>query len=361
MAGVANMLKSYYSIEVSESFLDCMNNQLSILFPKISGQKLIQGIWMGWQQESLFIYDKGTVSKINADIFFRYGMTTVDILWKSKSGNVYEISDPNINCEDIEFWFEGLDADKCKNLQSAKWTLLTFTDHHIKEFRKVYNLDVSFEFLQCLNKQLSTFFENLLGIKITGNTSLNLVKNPFDQEFLDGLKVCRFQSVLYIHHNWNPITIVWQSKSGRIYSVEDKDIGYEDLEFRFETFDIDLYRKQLPPSKGQLPFKLKNLSFELTSHVINVDCLVSIRLKDQYNQDMDGIIGKLYKFVEEFNTVSEQANRKNGVVHNCRATILNDSMIEFDVDLGSAGIFFLKKLLAFMSKMEVFEEVEIGA
>ena len=81
---------------------------------------------------------------------------------------------------------------------------------------------------------------------------------------------------------------------------------------------------------------------------------LNISLSD--NKNAEAIVVQLADEVEKHNSNSEAKDRKYGVVHNCSYTI-GENKIEFRIDVGSAGIVFIKKLLKLLTKFSEVEEV----
>ena len=53
---------------------------------------------------------KKEISKLPVVMYVNHNWNNnVIILWRSKSGCIYDIADTDIDCDDIEFWFEGID------------------------------------------------------------------------------------------------------------------------------------------------------------------------------------------------------------------------------------------------------------
>jgi hypothetical protein len=63
-------------------------------------------------------------------------------------------------------------------------------------------------------------------------------------------------------------------------------------------------------------------------------------------------------FIADFNHKSEKKDRKDGVVHNWKREFINDKLV-YELDLGSTGVSFIKKLLTFLNKLNTFETVEL--
>lgn len=233
----------------------------------------------------------------------------------------------------------------------------------IDSFKFQYSLLVSEEFITCADKQLTEIFITKTGINPGKNACISLTEHyigaPVYTTYLlnDGTNTIGRKLLirLFINHNWNPISILWKSKSGNDYKLHSTDIDSTDIEFWFEHLDTLLYLKQLYPN-SELPFELKDLSYKLTVTRLNMDCDLLLKVKSGFNKE--NIINELSDFIEKFNK-SSRANTKYGVVHNFKNKIENETNILFEMDLGSAGVFFLKKILKKMSDLSAFDSIEI--
>ena len=65
-----------------------------------------------------------------------YKLTKVTILWKSKSGRIYDLADTDIDCNDIELWFDKLDPLLCQKQMFPKEELVY--DFHVCLYILVY-------------------------------------------------------------------------------------------------------------------------------------------------------------------------------------------------------------------------------
>ncbi len=225
----------------------------------------------------------------------------------------------------------------------------------VDRFKMEYDIDISEEFVACADKQLTNLFELKTGLKFSKNLCISWVGK--DIFIYDKGEISKLSFYLYVNDNWNKIFILWKSKSGRIYLLNDKDIDCDDIEFSFEHLDIDLYQKQLYPN-DKFPFKLKNLSFDLFIHRLNIDCTITMFLKPNAISNKELIIKNLDDFIDNYNNESERKDRKYGVVHNFKSFIESEETIKYEIDLGSAGFTFCKKALMAMSKMNYFSKIE---
>jgi len=229
-----------------------------------------------------------------------------------------------------------------------------------------YSLKTSQEFINCADNQLTEIFIRETGLKPSKNVNLALTQHylgaPIYSDYMKEdrrslgrkLMIC-----LYVNHNWNPITIFWKSKSGtRDYKLHDTDIDTNDIEFSFEKLDKNLYINQLYPNQ-KLPFKTSHLSFDLEIIRINIDCAISIVIKDSEVYNIEKIKNEVVSFINNYNINSEKKDRKFGVIHNCKTFISRENTIVNELDLGSTGIHFFKQFLAFLSKSNRFLKIII--
>jgi hypothetical protein len=343
----------YYKVDVSEEFLICANNQLDPIFRSVTSLNDYPAR-LSFEQEVPFQYEKGVISKISSRISLKYGFNTVDILWKSKSGRIYELQDTDIDCTDIEFWFEGLDADLCYRSVYPEWSLITFPDHTVLSVKHSYNVDISIEFLKCADKKLSALFKKATGLSFNNNIGLSLGYVELDYQ---KSSISSLSSNLFVNHNWTKLTIFWKSKSGRIYDIADTDIDCDDIEFWFDKLDPLLCQKQMFPNE-KLPFKLKNLTYELVVTRLNMDMTIEMTLNKEALPKENEMITQVDDFIDGYNKKSEEKDRINGVVHNWKREMKDEKLI-YEIDTGSTGSHFLKQLLQFLSKLNYFEKVEV--
>ena len=352
----AKLFEICYQVDVSEQFIQCAGEQLAIHFEEITGIKIAgTGIELFWHPDKeAFVYTKGPVSTITTAIRFTYGIAPATICWKSRSGRIYGIADTDIDCKDIDFWLVNLDIDQCKAFYKPKWTLFTFPKSSADTFRAGNpGNDISIEFIRCADAQLTPMFETVVGFRINKEVSINLTMENEFKYTKD--KISRLAIVFYVNHNWNRnVSMLWKSKSGRIYDMADTDIDCNDIEFWIEGIDPLLYNKQMFP-KAALPFKLKNLSFELVITRLNLDMTIVMEFKLGITADKETIAHQVDLFIDDYNTHAG----KNGVVHNWKRRIEGQQVV-YELDMGSAGPLFLKKLLQYLSKTGHFMRVEIG-
>lgn len=225
----------------------------------------------------------------------------------------------------------------------------------VDNFRRWYNKTLSLNFTICMDKQLTKLFELKTGLKPNKNLSIAWASEM--HFFVKEAEVSSMPFCIYANHNWNPVTILWRSKSRRIYKIEDSDVDCDDIEFWFEDLDVALIHRQMFPNV-KLPFKLKDLSYELVVTRINMDCTIQIQLKENCSSNAEDIVAEIDGFIADFNNKSEKKGRVHGVIHHWKSQAENGKLV-YEIDLGSTGPNFFKKLLPYLSLLNYFTRVEL--
>lgn len=236
-----------------------------------------------------------------------------------------------------------------------KYSLITFKELFIDMFIRRCHLLISAEFLKIMDDQLTSLFTPLTGIKPNRNIGVS----PIADHELNYINA-RFSGInlyFFIISEPLPIRVGWESPSGRIYKIGDTDIDPHDIRFYFEDIDISWIHQRMKP-KG-LPFKLTGLTYELIVEFINMDCHIEMTLRDDRQGAQETYMKTINNFISDYNNKSEAQNRRMGVVHNWHFTCDKENL-SYDIDLGSTGPDFIKKLLRLLSDMEVFKKIRIN-
>src|SRR5262245_23717363 len=106
-----NYFRRMANIEFSEEFIICADIQLSKIFEHQMGIKINKKTSFSSPMPDSKVYEQGPISRFNTRIYINHHWNPISFLWKSKSGRIYELNDSDIDCNDIEFWFEGLDVN----------------------------------------------------------------------------------------------------------------------------------------------------------------------------------------------------------------------------------------------------------
>jgi hypothetical protein len=357
--GIIQVLERVLNVKMSAIFLNCCNMQIVNQFESETKLTISPIIWINIFEENQFHYSKGTVSNIEAYVYLKYGRNKVAICWKSKSGCIYDIADADIDPTDIEFWLDGLDPKLCNWLMKPEWSLVTFPEALANMLKNDSGLTVSKDFLIAANTQLTPIFEKKVGYKVNKEVCISsMSKNDYRFVYEKG-PISKLSINIYNNHNWNFVFLLWQSKSGKVYDVGDTDIDSNDIEFWIEGIDVAMYNRQMYP-KATLPFKLKNLSYELVVTRLNIDCTITAIVKPEAADNREAIGKELTDFIETFNLASEAKDRKDGVIHSSLAKAEGENILLLEMDMGSAGAVFVKKLLTAMSTLNCFTKVEVG-
>ncbi len=220
--------------------------------------------------------------------------------------------------------------------------------------QKDFGFKFSSLFLEIAEIQLRNFFELITGLKINKHISMSYFTSTVFVNEETG--VSAIAANIYINHNWNPITVAWQSRSGKIYKTDDEEIDEKDIVFFLDRLDAALYYKQLYP-KATLPFNLKNLSYELVVERLNIDFTLLLTLKENADFNIASFTEVFSSMIEKLNIASEKKDYKNGVVHNITKIEQQGDSVEICIDMGSASFYILKKILTFLSSTLYFEKV----
>ncbi len=225
-------------------------------------------------------------------------------------------------------------------------------DGQIASLLKYDNLIVSKSFIICADEQLYHYF-----LKLTGLTSIKKCGISCTMDNVTYGAVSSYETSMGINFQSQWVKVCWKSKSGKIYQLHD-DVNCHDIEFWLENVNVPLLYKQLY-GPTTLPFKLPAMHFSLVIGSISISLEIIIRLKEGFEKHLTIMEKEVSAFINQFNNQSEKKNRKDGVVHNWK-TIVRQNSIHVDMDLGSAGAAFLKKLLKWLNGIEQIEKVIVG-
>jgi hypothetical protein len=97
-----------YNVVVSRAFLTCAEFHLRAFFTKQTGVSLPNNKIATSAQLDTLVY--GEVSSFQSSLFINHEYLFTKICWRSPSGRIYKMGDEDIDCDDIQFWQEGIDA-----------------------------------------------------------------------------------------------------------------------------------------------------------------------------------------------------------------------------------------------------------
>lgn len=222
----------------------------------------------------------------------------------------------------------------------------------IASLLKYDNLIVSRSFIICADEQLYFNFLNITALKSIRKCGLACTMWGLQYE-----AISTFETSLGINGQSQWVKICWRSKSGKIYQLHD-EIDCNDIEFWLENVDVPLLYKQLY-GPATLPFKLPATHYLLVIGSISISLELVITLKEEREKDLPFIDKEVNNFINRYNEQSEKKDRKDGVIHNWKTSI-HQNDIEIEMDLGSAGAAFFKKLLKWLNGFEQIEKVVVG-
>lgn len=102
-------VKQQYNMDYNPLFFECANKSISDFFELRTGIKVNRHIKI---TELMPNYEKGTTSKLGVHLSIMASQQkTIQLCWKSKSGRIYDLADQDIDCNDLEFWLEGLQPE----------------------------------------------------------------------------------------------------------------------------------------------------------------------------------------------------------------------------------------------------------
>lgn len=225
-------------------------------------------------------------------------------------------------------------------------------DSLIKSKKRYDNIEISRSFIEVADEQLLFFLIRTVGIKKNRKLGLaiSLINLSYDY-------ISSFETSLGINGEIQWVKVCWKSKSGKIYQLHD-EVDCHDIDFWLENVDVPLLYKQLY-GPTTLPFKLPTTHFSLVIGSISISLEIIITLKAGFENKLTVIEKEVSAFINQFNIQSEKKNRKDGVIQNWK-TIVRQNSIHVDMDLGSAGASFLKKLLKWLNGFEQIEKVMVG-
>jgi len=240
-------------------------------------------------------------------------------------------------------------------------TELSFKDIEptFDKYLKLYGRKTPYKFLICIEPKLLEDFRIKTGISSPKRVWLSCPLDIWGLQFEKG-EVSAMNQSLTVGGNGDTtvVRVIWKSKSGTVYDIFKDNIPCDDIEVWFENLDVDFVYKYLFPN-DPLPFKIKDISFQLEYIALNVNVNVHLFFKPNIKNEIINSIQKIDHYIIVFNSKSEKRNRKEGIIHNWDSTLKEPLHVIYEIDLGSAGINFIKKLLKFLSELNAFEKVVI--
>jgi hypothetical protein len=108
---IISHFKREFGLTISAEFIACADMQLTSIFTNKTNIKFSNKVAGSSGDKTDFVFEEGKISRMSLYIFVNHNWNPVYILWKSHSGKIYRLDDTEIDCSDIEFWFEELDVE----------------------------------------------------------------------------------------------------------------------------------------------------------------------------------------------------------------------------------------------------------
>lgn len=194
------------------------------------------------------------------------------------------------------------------------------------------------------------------GLAPSTKVSLSMLRPTHDLPMYEKGEVSVIRTAISILPEFiDNIEFCWRSKTGKIIATTDEDFDSEDLECWIEGLKPALYWAQVSSTIHNHPFQ-KDLPFELI--VRNFGTLMKLTIDVSTINATEAISESLHRLITQHNEKSEAQDRKNGVIHNHNSHTEGNTII-LNIDLGSAGVPFIKKLLKKLSEFTEVQHVEL--
>ncbi len=359
-----------FNFKISEQFINCLDVKLSEWLPHFLGLSSLdfnEFDSLHWSSSRPFFYEKDVISKMSAGIYIGAHLFEIIILWQSDSEKIYQPSDKIVDCSEIKFWIEGLDRNLCLYYKHPDNTLYYPIYEWIRSFKSNYDLDLSFEFMQIANKQLTADFMRQTGIssfKQVAMATISGYKNfyPHWQHVYEKgtISIIPLWANICGHLTFGVSYMCWKSKSGRIYDVSDKDIDTNDIVFWYEGLKPEEYRKMLYPNEP-FPLSLKDLKFEFEFVRMEMDSTISLKFKEEKMAEDDTLIDKIDDFIQKkcIDNPIKITKDYEGRAHKFLRSFQEPDTWIYVIDTGSGGYYVIKKFLQFLNKLDCLVKVVV--
>lgn len=220
-----------------------------------------------------------------------------------------------------------------------------------------YGVYFSKKFCSYFSKNIEKILFVEAGLKPSYKVGLSLFRPHHDLPMYEPGQISRINTAISILPMYKGnISFCWRCKSGNIVATFDEEFDESDLECWIEGLNPAEYLAQLTSVSTNHPLKLKNLPYEFVVQGFGTHMGLTIELTEATKAE--DIVQDLSNEVEKHNAKSEAKDRAYGVVHNSSATV-RESCIHFRIDLGSAGIAFVRKLLRRLAKYPQVKRVVV--
>ncbi|RYY39226.1 MAG: hypothetical protein EOO08_11930 [Chitinophagaceae bacterium] len=134
---------------------------------------------------------------------------------------------------------------------------------------------------------------------------------------------------------------VGQSIDSTIVEPSNENVDATALKCWIVGLDPVAYQSILTEKKISPVIRISDLSYPVYVKNIATEMALYVRVE---KADAEETSQRLVQFIAEYNVSSENNSRSNGIVHNASVSFSDDGF-QLHLDLGSAGVLFLRKAL----------------
>ena len=107
-----------------------------------------------------------------------------------------------------------------------------------------------------------------------------------------------------------------------------------------------------------LSFSMPQISYQLLVTRVNIDCSLELYIKEKYYDQGDVLQVKIASYLKLYNLNASKNKRKYTMLHKWNYHSEKGKII-LEMDLGFAGLPFIRKFLLYLSVQKYFDKVEI--
>jgi len=231
-------------------------------------------------------------------------------------------------------------------------------------YNEAASVKLSEHFYDFMDRKVVTLFKLGTGLSPSAQITITMGSQDRGIRFYEvENELSRINIVLYIADGiGHEISFCWKSKSGKLISIGDEEFDEDDLECWMEGLTPEKYYKELTAEVNKrLPFKMKNLPFELEvrNYAYTMHLYITVNEKGLFNS----ISETLNHIFVKFNQVADERERgKNAglilqAVHNWKIELEKDGRLLIYIDAASPEI--LKNLMKGLARYQQVTRVEM--
>lgn len=228
-------------------------------------------------------------------------------------------------------------------------------DGIFKDIWNKHGVYFSTKFCNYFANNVEKIMQNECNLKASTKISLSLFKQENEKPMYEVGSISKLNiAISILPYFTDDLEFCWKSKDGTIIKTSDEDFDEDNLISWINGLKPKLYWEEAFSKKIEHPFLLKNLGYDLQVYDYGTHMSIKIELKEMSN--LKTIVNSVINLIELHNENSLKKDRKSGVIHNSSYEV-EDNIIDYRIDLGSAGIGFLKKILKQLSKFSNIKKV----